>query len=48
MKLKLIVCVGLFLTLVACTPTAVAPEIDPASRPTVIADGKLLYPTNAS
>ncbi|MBK7893430.1 MAG: hypothetical protein IPJ90_00715 [Anaerolineaceae bacterium] len=37
MKLKLFVTVGLFLTLVACGPTAVSPEPETASRPTVIA-----------
>ncbi|MCB8939382.1 MAG: hypothetical protein H6655_13295 [Ardenticatenaceae bacterium] len=37
MKLKFFVAVGLFLTLVACGPTAVSPETETASRPTAIA-----------
>ena len=37
MKMKWFLCVGLFLALVACAPTAVPEEPDIASRPTVIA-----------
>jgi Tol biopolymer transport system component len=37
MKLKFFVTVGLFLMLAACGPTAVSPEPETASRPTVIA-----------
>ncbi len=47
MKLKLFVSIVLFLLMVACTPTAVSPEPEIASRPTVIATA-VAQPTEPS
>ena len=47
MKSKWVLCVGLFWALVACTPTAVSPQAEPASRPTVIATA-VAQPTETS